>query len=84
MNGKAGPWLWLHFAVDDLIDRYIGILIFQFYVLLFLVELIAFYYFGLFLVAIVIVFRVVFQPYLHVFHSSIEVADVSDFFPFAL
>ena len=70
--------------MDDLINRHVAILVFLFLLFLLGVKLLPFSHFRQLFEDIRIMLGVVFQSNFHVFHPTIEVADLSNFFSFVL
>jgi hypothetical protein len=69
-------WSWLrrlrlYLTMYDLINGYVGINIFIFFALLFLIELVSLCYFSWFFVAVRIMFWIMLQSYFHILHSSV-------------
>lgn len=72
----------LYLAMDDLIDWKIGMLVFDillFVCLLLCIELLPLCYFQHFFIVIGIILDIVFEPYLHILHPSIEITYLSYF-----
>lgn len=80
VDGRQGfSECWNNLSMDYLIDWHIGVLIFvifQFIRFLLLVELLSFNYLCHLFMGIMVIFHIMLQSYLHIFHSSIKVAQL--------